>query len=312
MPDRDWRGPASFVAFGSVVLAVVLWLAWDLSSLETRERVEAEHAASQYTQDAQDRITRACADAPAYIECVYEEVEATHENKRAEYDLAAQEGMFRWARWMTAVSALGTALTGVGVIFVWLNLSEAREATSIARKEAGIAEAAFSHSQRPWLTIEAEKAEGGRAHYNSTNDNVSIEIKIVVHNISNSAAYCRVGTIFTSIENMRVGKAMYNREKFVDYAEITLFPGKMAKPGFWMTKRFDPVMRGILNPDGRLDYTGIVICVVTYCSTSGGDLFHTSKTFQWTTRGLLEKREDGWSGDFDLSMLMGPSAQTAT
>jgi hypothetical protein len=129
MPNDHWRGPTALIVFGAIVLFLSLWLVWDLSAIETRKRVEAEKAAAQYAQNPEKRITSACdgREGSAFIECVYKEAEATHENKRSEYDLAAQEGMFRWARYMTIITALGAVLTGVGAVFVWMAISNDRE-----------------------------------------------------------------------------------------------------------------------------------------------------------------------------------------
>lgn len=162
VPDREpggyWRGPAAFIALGGIFAGIILWITWDLSALETRERVEAEQAASQYAQGAEERITHSCADASVrdFVKCVYEQTKATHENQRAEYDLAAQEGMFRWARYMTAVSALGAIVTGGGIIFVWLNLREARKATAAATSTLMHAKETSRVELRAYITVEPD------------------------------------------------------------------------------------------------------------------------------------------------------------
>jgi hypothetical protein len=139
-PDRKPRGywdrPVATVVAALVLVALALVFVWELASLDARRRIEAERAADQYTVGVQERIVATCAerDPAAYVECVYEEVAASHENQRAEYDLDAQEGMYRWARWMTAVSAFGTLLTGIGLVFVWQSLRQTREAINNDRE----------------------------------------------------------------------------------------------------------------------------------------------------------------------------------
>lgn len=129
MSDSN-RGPLIAVVVGCVLAALASPLIYEMAVSHTERQARAEHNAENYAQSAEERIEAVCLilTTPAEIaECAAKETKAAEENRRDEYDLSAQQDMGDWAFWMIWVSVSSVAITSVGVIFVWMAISNDRE-----------------------------------------------------------------------------------------------------------------------------------------------------------------------------------------
>lgn len=137
MPKRNWDGRSAPVvtALVLIIAVLVMLLVWDGASSYTENRVNAERNANGYAAQTEAEIQAQCA-VPLTPECVAQIVATSREQQRAEYDLAAQRDMAKWAMAMLIVSAIGTIVGLVGIVFVYRTLHAARKGNKIARKSA--------------------------------------------------------------------------------------------------------------------------------------------------------------------------------
>lgn len=156
--DRDRR--AEVLGLGIAAIAALAWSAmlWQMSANEAKRTMRAEHKAASYAQDTENRILNACraTDRAAFVRCATKEIDTSHENQRAEYDLSAQQDMAEWAKWMLLAGLLTLIVTGIGVWFVRETLratlkavQDTSEATDAMVKQNKLTE----ESQRAWLII---------------------------------------------------------------------------------------------------------------------------------------------------------------
>jgi hypothetical protein len=135
MLKRDRGGVRS--AVGIVTLSVIFVLscltAWDFASSYTRHAVQAEIHASSEADTTEQEIARSCP-APATTECIARVVKASREQQRSEADLNAQRDMAKWAFAMVIVSALGTGIVLLGLLFISQTLLETRKGNKINRR----------------------------------------------------------------------------------------------------------------------------------------------------------------------------------
>lgn len=77
-----------------------------------------------YARHAEEDIERRCLglDPTSSAKCIQDVIESTNESQRAEQDLIAQGDMALWAFWMLIITISMTAVTGLGVVFVWRTL----------------------------------------------------------------------------------------------------------------------------------------------------------------------------------------------
>lgn len=101
-----------------------------ISALEDRNKQEASY---DYQGRTDDRIAAECPEVLGVdrAKCANEIANSEAENYRSYEDLEAQQETAKWAFWMTALGAISTVLTGVGIFLVWQTLGQ-----SIAANEA--------------------------------------------------------------------------------------------------------------------------------------------------------------------------------
>lgn len=141
----SYRGPiTSFVriAFAAIVTACIIGLVWTVSAQQERDRVEAEHATSDYAKSAKEQIDNRCLRlaTPRQTDCIFEEIKSSREDQRAEYDLIAQNQAARWTAIAGGAAALGLLVSIIGVALVYITFSEQRAANKLAREDADAAE----------------------------------------------------------------------------------------------------------------------------------------------------------------------------
>src|SRR5688572_20688453 len=105
---------------GLGVVAAIILVALTVGVISYSSGVERERRNQYppaYAESAKQDAAKACigGEAGAVFECVYERVEASHDQARAEQDLNAQLGMKFWAAVMAAISLGTLAVTIVGV-----------------------------------------------------------------------------------------------------------------------------------------------------------------------------------------------------
>jgi hypothetical protein len=150
--------------------AATIWIfAWNISAHQAQHSLAADSNAESYAGATQARIARACSGgkAPAVLECVAEQVEASREDQRAEYDLSAQNRMADWAFLTMLWGFATTIISGLALWFLKGTLDATREAVADAgdatqaMKRANEISAlamehareAFSNEMRPWLSM---------------------------------------------------------------------------------------------------------------------------------------------------------------
>lgn len=133
MPDRYSSGHFAAVAFFALV-ALIAFTFGGTYSIERFQREQAERAARQHSVYADEHIERACVGlyGSELTVCAQEQVERSREYQNAEYDLAAQESMALYAKWLLWVSIASVGMTGLGVFFVWQTLNASKDATEAA------------------------------------------------------------------------------------------------------------------------------------------------------------------------------------
>jgi hypothetical protein len=90
---------------------------WDLAARNTQYDRDADHYATEYTEQAEKDIRETCPDGEAsdVPECIASRIRAERETYRNERDLAAQQKMAAWALGVLLVSGLTLAITTLGV-----------------------------------------------------------------------------------------------------------------------------------------------------------------------------------------------------
>ncbi|HEX2019057.1 MAG TPA: hypothetical protein VGO17_08985 [Aurantimonas sp.] len=128
--------------------------------------------------------------------CIREVVEANRENQRAEYDLAAQRGMDRWAFWMMWIGAFSATATAVGIFLIYRTLTytrdaataardtvdEARRATAAAVETAAITRQMGQRQLRAYVTLVSAQVVG-------LNDDQRPMIRLMFSNSGQTSAY---------------------------------------------------------------------------------------------------------------------------
>lgn len=125
------------IAVGTVsVGCFLLFIVWELSAINASYIRGADHAAREYAESAETRISRTCTDREilAFTKCVREEVKAEQESQTAQYDLAEQRRMALWALCSLIVSSVSLIITIVGIYFVWKSLGAAYDAIKSERE----------------------------------------------------------------------------------------------------------------------------------------------------------------------------------
>lgn len=140
MSDRYWSGQLAAVILGLICLVIVALGAWTAGYL-SEQRQQTNRATRQFDGIVDEYIARACIgmDHPALIKCIADAKEISREDRRAEFDLRAQENMARWALWLLALSAITTVVTAVGIYYVRETLVASHRSTDIAQ-EIGVAQ----------------------------------------------------------------------------------------------------------------------------------------------------------------------------
>lgn len=147
-----------------VIAFAVLVVIWQISGHYAQRRWNAEHRASQYSESANRRVVSACSgvNGPALIKCVTEEIAASREDERTEYDLKAQQDSASAAFWMAIISFLTLGTTIVALWFVKGTLEATRqavrdtgEATEAMREANEIASETAKRQLRAYVGIES-------------------------------------------------------------------------------------------------------------------------------------------------------------
>jgi hypothetical protein len=114
---------------------------WQISADYTARSIGAAYRAGEYAKTTDERIARTCGgvERAALTKCVAEQVKASREDQRTEYDLQAQQDSAEAAFWMMIVGAATLLSTLAALWFVkrtldatWKAVEEASEGTKAA------------------------------------------------------------------------------------------------------------------------------------------------------------------------------------
>lgn len=150
------------VAFAIVVAILFALFIWDLSASQTENRVRAERHATRYAATAEQRISQSCAVATdmTLAECIRQVIETTHEQQRAESDLAAQRDMAKWAWAVVVVSIASVAVGLIGIYFIKRTFDKTVDAVDAARDANEIARRSAERQLRAYMSIGSIGIEG--------------------------------------------------------------------------------------------------------------------------------------------------------
>lgn len=165
MPRGDGSKFVTSVQLGIGFLFALLVIAfvWRLSADYTEHTLNARQYAEHYAASTPDRVERACrgAEGAAFYECVAEQVAASREDQRSEYDLNAQNQMADWAFWMMAVSAVTMGIAAWALWYVKGTLDETRamaaqatEGTRAAQSAVDVTDMSAKRQLRAYLGVE--------------------------------------------------------------------------------------------------------------------------------------------------------------
>lgn len=142
--DRSNR-TASLIAgaFCAVFLFAAAALIYPLGFLNGREAERRQQTPASYSKSAQADAKRACArlQGGAAFECIYEKVEASQEQARAEQDLSAQQRAADSALASAVIALLTLAISIVGVWFVKRTLDATLDAVQDTSRATAAMEA---------------------------------------------------------------------------------------------------------------------------------------------------------------------------
>lgn len=134
MSQRDWLFILAAIGLALAAIANAQPVGRDGAHQAAPNQGQAEPSnkpdpAPRFTiQDALDRVARA-------MEAANNQPKSADEREQAERDLAAQEGMAKWAKYMFWAAVASVALTAAGVFLIWQTLIYTRTA-AIAAKDA--------------------------------------------------------------------------------------------------------------------------------------------------------------------------------
>lgn len=200
------RGKHDQIALSSFLAAILLGtavLTYVLGLANGRESERREQIPATYSQAAQADAQRACVGRHgiALFECVYERVESSQEQARAEQDLSAQQRAAASALASAIIALLALAVTIIGVWFIKRTLDATLQAvkdTSEATHAMRDANQIAAQAQRPWLELTVTPV----AYYRFKDDPEirdlgTVIFKITIKNIG--------GGVATNIKRLSLG-----------------------------------------------------------------------------------------------------------
>lgn len=176
----DWhRFIATWLAFGTLALGVLVWVVWDLSANQTEQRIRGEQSTQNHIEYAEDRIDEKCLslDPVPMRDCIHKEIESARDHARADQDLNAQQQMAFFTKIMgwTAGGGLVLGVVSIGVIFA--TLREMASTNRIMREE-----------QRPWIIVD-DNWDSFKKISSMFRSNPSLTFRVSVHNNGNTPAW---------------------------------------------------------------------------------------------------------------------------
>ena len=286
------------VLFIAAEVVLVSALAFSIGASHTERQLRAEHNSKQYSESTNDRIAASCAglEGAALVECIRQEVEATSDHRRSEYDLSAQQDMADYAFWLVWISVATVAVTSLGVWFVKRTLDAtfaAVEDTSAATNAMQEANAILREEQRPWIQFEILDFGLRHGHESDGSAFPWFTPTVKFKNWGRSPAF--FVTLDIAIEysdgfNMAmVAKFLAKRADNIMASSTTVFPGAEVILDQVGTSISDPAL---LQPDGEIPPSmAYLIVVATY--RNGESQFVTTKVFMVHSSGLIPREKPG-------------------
>ncbi len=124
------------VVFGIAGALLVAGFIWTTSANQAVNSERSRRHAGYYAERASARIAETCTDRrPApHAECVMKIIEATRENQRSEYDLAAQEEMADWTFGMLGLSVAAVLVSLFGLLALLRTVKHSEDTLAITRE----------------------------------------------------------------------------------------------------------------------------------------------------------------------------------
>jgi len=205
MSDRNGSDDRAILALAFVVFSAIFALIGYSYGVEEGQSTHAENYAESHKSYAADKIESTCVgmDAPLMRKCIQEAVEASVEQQRAEKDLAAQQNMAKWARWLLGLAIFTAAVTGFGVWYVRDTLVATREMASETTRIGDTQTRAYISISDAFIT---QILPGNKA-----------KISITIENSGQSPAYdfrivSTTGFIFADPETIDIPEAQRHPE----------------------------------------------------------------------------------------------------
>lgn len=128
------KSDAGITVVAFVTFSAIFGLIGFYQGVEMGQAQSAHNYADSHKDYAANKIKSTCINMePSLIaECVENAIDTSIENQRAEKDLAAQQNMAQYAKWLLALTTLATAITFFGVWYVRRTLIETKEAVRAA------------------------------------------------------------------------------------------------------------------------------------------------------------------------------------
>lgn len=160
MSGSDRNFSASSIALWIIALAVWSALVWSLAEQQRYRSGYTDYATGQSAADAREEIESRCLTLSSPEDratCVESVIASEREDRRAEYDLEAQQNMAKWAVIMAAVAGVQTIIGLAGTLLLIRTLRQGQDANRIARENGFV-------QMRAWVSVGEWNLEGAGAN----------------------------------------------------------------------------------------------------------------------------------------------------
>jgi hypothetical protein len=136
MSDSDRKIDHPALTLAVMALLLIFFMIGFFSGQENGRSGAAEINAKIHHENAADQIQDSCIGlfGVGLRECVQNAIKTSGEYQRAEYDLAAQQEVAGWTKWVFFVSIAGMLFTIIGIYYVRKTFGETRETNKITRE----------------------------------------------------------------------------------------------------------------------------------------------------------------------------------
>lgn len=287
------RPVGTVLAVGVFSLAVWTFLVWSLASQHSYRARYSEYAVGQSAEDARKEIQTVCAAEKSptdYVACTERALATERDNRRADYDLQAQQDMAQWAIVMTAISAAQAVVGAVGLYFLVgsfrqtaIQAHAAQRAIAKATVANVIARDTALNDQRPWLSLRPFTNDAGGITEASIVPGVVVEVT----NFGKTPAINVVGDhrIRSSFGAISIKSEM---QRLADEVRLSIDHGLFDAAivpngkGYEFINKTISIKEGAVSVlDGKTMGSAIIIIAVAYQSPTDSTVRTTAGAFQY-------------------------------